>query len=339
MASFRKTKNGYEVRIKAKGLTRSKTVSTRQEGRLWASRAYQELLEAVEVQIRIPTLLELMERYEKEVCPRHKGSRQEIARLGLLAREPFVHNCADQVTTDIVRNYKDRLVKSGNSNATVNLKLSLLSAIYKAAHLDWNYALKNPVEGVRRPPQGFGRYRRLSDEERLKIESYLSARVTVSFASFIRFALSTGMRRSEILSLNWADINLDRRLISLKDSKNSRPRWIPIDESAMKALLTQQRLNTSKPFPLTLSAVDSAWKRMVKRLELTDLRLHDLRHEALSRWAERLNGDPYKLCLISGHRTLQMTHRYVNPVQSELLSAVMNCEQSEHGFAQRTLIS
>ena len=194
MASFRKTKNGYEVRIKAKGLTRSKTVSTRQEGRLWASRAYQELLEAVDVQIRIPTLLELMERYEKEVCPRHKGSRQEIARLGLLAREPFVHNCADQVTTDIVRNYKDRLVKSGNSNATVNLKLSLLSAIYKAAHLDWNYALKNPVEGVRRPPQGFGRYRRLSDEECLKIESYLSARVTVSFASFIRFALSTGMR-------------------------------------------------------------------------------------------------------------------------------------------------
>ena len=97
----------------------------------------------------------------------------------------------------------------------------------------------------------------------------------------------------------------------------------------MKALVTQQRLNTSKPFPMTLSAVDSAWKRMVKRLELKNLRLHDLRHEALSRWAERLNGDPYKLCLISGHRTLQMTHRYVNPVQSELLSALMNCEQSE----------
>ena len=135
-----------------------------------------------------------MERYRKEVCPRHKGSRQEIARLGLLAREPFVHNCADEVTTDIVRSYKDRLVQAGNSNATINLKLSLLSAIYKAAHLDWNHALKNPVEGVRRPPQGQGRYRRLSGSERLKIESYLEARVSISFASFIRFALSTGMR-------------------------------------------------------------------------------------------------------------------------------------------------
>jgi integrase len=322
MASFRKTKNGYEVRIKAKGLTRSKTVSTRQEGRIWAAKAYQDLLLSSSDVQRIPTLLELMERYEKEVCPRHKGCRQEIARLGLLAQEPFVHNCADEVTSDIVRSYKDRLIKSGNSNATVNLKLSLLSAIYKAAHLDWNYALKNPVEGVRRPPQGQGRYRRLEDSERLRIESYLEARVSISFASFIRFALSTGMRRSEILSLAWEDINLDRRLITLKDSKNSRPRWIPTDESAMRVLLTQQRLNTSKPFPLTLSAVDSAWKRMVKRLELKDLRLHDLRHEALSRWAERLNGDPYKLCLISGHRTLQMTHRYVNPVQSEFLASL-----------------
>ena len=335
MASFRKTKSGYEVRIKVRGLTRSKTVSTRQEGRLWASHAYKDLLLSSEDIQRIPTLLELIQRYEKEVCPKHKGSRQEIARLGLLAREPFVQNRADQVTTDIVRSYKERLVKSGNSNATVNLKLSLLSAIYKAAHLDWNHALKNPVEGVRRPTQGHGRYRRLNNLERLKIECYLETRVSTTFASFIRLALATGMRRSEILGLNWVNweaIDLDRRLITLKDSKNARPRWIPIDQSAMKVLLTQQRLNACQPIPMTASAVASAWKRMVKRLELTNLRLHDLRHEALSQWAERLNGDPYKLCLISGHRTLQMTHRYVNPVQSELLSALMsgdrNCEQT-----------
>ena len=92
MASFRKTKNGYEVRIKAKGLTRSKTVSTRQEGRVWAAQAYQDLLLFSDDVQKIPTLLELMERYEKEVCPRHKGFRQETARLGLLAKEPFVHN-------------------------------------------------------------------------------------------------------------------------------------------------------------------------------------------------------------------------------------------------------
>ena len=126
MASFRKTKNGYEVRIKAKGLTRSKTVTTRQEGRVWAAQAYQDLLLPPQDLKQSPTLLELMESYGKEVCPRHKGSRQEIARIGLLAQETFVRNYADQVTTDIVRSYKDRLIKSGNSNATVNLKLSLL---------------------------------------------------------------------------------------------------------------------------------------------------------------------------------------------------------------------
>jgi hypothetical protein len=72
MASSRKTKYEYEVRIKAKGPSRSKAVSTRQEGRIWAAKAYQDLpLSSSDVQ-RIPTLLELIERYEKEVCPRHK---------------------------------------------------------------------------------------------------------------------------------------------------------------------------------------------------------------------------------------------------------------------------
>jgi hypothetical protein len=79
MASFRKTKNGYEVRIKAKGLTRSKTVSTRQEGRIWAAKAYQDLLLSSSDIQRIPTLLQLIERYEKEVCPRHKGCRQLLS--------------------------------------------------------------------------------------------------------------------------------------------------------------------------------------------------------------------------------------------------------------------
>jgi integrase len=59
----------------------------------------------------------------------------------------------------------------------------------------------------------------------------------------------------------------------------------------------------------------------LKRAAIDGLRFHDLRHEALSRWAHRLGGDVFKLSLVSGHRTLSMAQRYVHPVLSELMAA------------------
>jgi integrase len=63
------------------------------------------------------------------------------------------------------------------------------------------------------------------------------------------------------------------------------------------------------------------WKRIVKRAQIKDLRFHDLKREALSRWAHRLGGDVFALSLVSGHRTLSMAQRYVHPVNSGLIAA------------------
>ena len=115
-------------------------------------------------------------------------------------------------------------------------------------------------------------------------------------------------------------MDLTRRLITLKDSKNGHPRFVPLSQRATILLESLREAKLSKPIALSQSALESAWKRAIQRSGLKGLRFHDLRGEALSRWANSLSGDVFKLSLISGHRTLAIASRYVRPSLSEMLA-------------------
>ena len=65
-------------------------------------------------------------------------------------------------------------------------------------------------------------------------------------------------------------------------------------------------------FRLSAGGLTQAFHRICERANIADLRLHDLRHEATSRLAERLNGDVMALSAITGHKTLQMLKRYTH---------------------------
>lgn len=126
-----------------------------------------------------------------------------------------------------------------------------------------------------------------------------------------------GARRSEILRLEWADIDEERRCLHVKDTKNGASRWIPITEEVAAVLLSQHDSESNRVFPVTENALKLAWTRSLEKAGICDLHFHDLRHEALSRWADRLNGNIFKLCQISGHKTLTMAMRYVHPILDE----------------------
>lgn len=135
----------------------------------------------------------------------------------------------------------------------------------------------------------------------------------------VSFLLETGLRRGEALNLRWEDLNPQSRVVTLRDTKNGHARWVPLTEVATKGL-PQVAYPQGRIFPITESALTQAWGHALKRANIKDLRIHDLRHEALSRWAHRLGGDVFKLAMISGHRTLQMAQRYVHPVRAEMLA-------------------
>jgi integrase len=132
-------------------------------------------------------------------------------------------------------------------------------------------------------------------------------------------ALSTGARQSEIMTLRYKQIDFQRKVITLHDTKNGESRALPLVGAAF--MLLQERakvrsLNDDRIFPPTLKAKKSdcldlnrPWREALKKSGIQDFHWHDLRHTAASYLA--MSGvSLVEISKILGHRTMQMVSRY-----------------------------
>ncbi len=137
--------------------------------------------------------------------------------------------------------------------------------------------------------------------------------------TFIQFQLMTGARRSETLTLTWANVDLDTQTAYLPETKNGRARKLPL-RSALVNMLRELPRSSEFVFPIGVDGLRKAWKRICKKAGLTgvnELRIHDLRHEAISRVAEAGSSTPGGFSLVdlqhfSGHRDVRMLLRYAH---------------------------
>jgi integrase len=138
------------------------------------------------------------------------------------------------------------------------------------------------------------------------------------FKSLFIFAIETASRRSEMVRLQWSDVDLKRRTALLRDTKNGQNREIGLSTRAVEALIAIPRSKDGRVFPISTNAVRQAWDRVVARCGISGLKFHDLRHEGASRLCERLNGDVIALSAMTGHKSLQMLKRYTHPRAEDL---------------------
>ncbi|HEV7336712.1 MAG TPA: site-specific integrase [Bosea sp. (in: a-proteobacteria)] len=139
----------------------------------------------------------------------------------------------------------------------------------------------------------------------------------------IVLAIETGMRRGELLSLDWTHIDLGARIAHLPLTKNGDPRDVPLSTRARDVL---QRLwegqgspLSGRALPTSESAVVQAWGHLCGRAGISGLHFHDLRHEAVSRLFEKgLN--VVEVSTISGHRELRMLARYAHLRAGDLVA-------------------
>lgn len=140
-------------------------------------------------------------------------------------------------------------------------------------------------------------------------------------APVVRFAIETGMRMGEILSLEWRYVDMVQRVATLPDTKTGDARRVPLSTAAITVISSLPRHFKDGRVFWTWKRTDSlenAWRRAVKAAGITDFRFHDLRHEAVSRLVERgLN--VMEVSAISGHKTLQMLRRYTHLKAEELV--------------------
>ena len=138
----------------------------------------------------------------------------------------------------------------------------------------------------------------------------------------IVFAIETWMRRGEILGLGWEHVDLDRRIAFLPLIKNGSSREVPLSTKASHVLGEHRQCNdTPSPFPITPNGSRLARDRLRRRAGLSDLRFHDLRHEAISRFFELGLNIP-EVAVISGHKDPRMLFRYTHLRAVDLVNSL-----------------
>jgi integrase len=164
---------------------------------------------------------------------------------------------------------------------------------------------------VRKPKPAKSRDRRLSKDEEKKLLKTADEKSNKEFGVIVRLGLYTAMRQGEIIDLRWENVDLNKCIAILYDTKNGEIRGVPLSSKAVSAISKLDIKEEGQVFTYTKSGFRVLWRRMIIGLGVLDFRFHDLRHEATSRFFEKgLN--PIEVASITGHKTLHMLKRYTH---------------------------
>jgi len=326
----------WRVQIRRKGHpTQCKTFFTRKEADAWARLIESEMDRGVffsRAEAESTSLAEGLERYRKEVTSRKKSAHREGVRINFWLSHPLSNRMLASLRGADFAKFRDDRRKEGISDSTIRLDLALISHVFTIARTEWQMeGLLNPVRSIAMPSASRKRDRRLESGEldRLLVELEKSRNRFVVPA--VLFAIETAMRQSEILSLRTQDIDRVKQTAYLKDTKNNEPRVVPLSKAAM-GILDSLPLPShgGRLFSVTQDGLIRAFSRSVAQARnvyiedcisaiaqpdehfLNDLRFHDLRHEATSRFFETGNFEIMEVAKITGHKTITMLSRYTH---------------------------
>ena len=219
--------------------------------------------------------------------------------------------------------------KSKSNNTLIRMKAVLSSIL--AYGIEKNYLSKNCTEKIRikATPNQIERF--LSDEERERLIKATHDSSWDRMYLLVLLAITTGMRKAELSNLRWSDINFDKGLATLKDTKNGSPRLNPIPSVALDELKKFRQVgngliffspkNKDKPFDFR-----KQWYRALSHASIEKFRFHDLRHTAAS-YLVMAGATLHEAGQVLGHKSEQTTKRYAHLStghKSELTERVMS---------------
>ena len=215
MATYRKRGSKWQAIVRHKTIgTTSRSFHTKQAAIKWVI-SVEEQLEAGTFGTLRPThitLVELLQRYAREVTPAKRGATTELRRLQRLIRDPVSSLKGSQLTSQAIAAFRDRRLLDGRR--TCHYDLILIRHCLKIAMNEWGLMLSaNPVDRVKMPPSSPARNRRLESGEFERLEEASKQTKNPHIWPVIVFAIETGMRRGEILGLRWEHVDLDRRIV------------------------------------------------------------------------------------------------------------------------------
>ncbi|MBN8224690.1 MAG: site-specific integrase [Xanthomonadales bacterium] len=262
---------------------------------------------------------------------------------------------ADVNPLQLERWRRDRLA-DGVSPATVNRDFAALRGALSKA-VEWGHLGANPMRAVKASKEDkLTRVRYLSADEEKRLRDVLSARdarrrqeranrnawcksrgmeplpaiplhgYPDHLTPMILLALNTGLRRGELTSLMWFDINEAHKMLTVRSSnaKSGKARHVPLNKEAIRVLANMQ-MGRETPAPseklFDVHSIKTGWKAVAEAAKLKDFRFHDLRHHFASSLV--MGGiDLNTVRELLGHSSPVMTLRYAHLAPDHLADAV-----------------
>ena len=272
---------------------------------------------------------DLVDRYIKVELPKYneKEQRERKSKLLWWKDKLGVYSLAD-ITPPLIVECRDLLAES-LSPATVVRYLAALSIVFTVAVNEWEWVQENPAKKVKRPTEPDGRVRFLDDDERQRLLVACKESSSEWLYMCVILALSSGMRKAELMGLKWPDVNLKDGYLILHKTKNGTRRRVPLSGLAL-ALLKEhnkiRRLDTPLLFPSERNPqqpidLRSAFEYAKERAEIKEFHWHDLRHCTASYLAMN-NASLAEIAEILGHKTLAMVKRYAHLSDDHVSSVI-----------------
>ena len=292
--------------------------------------------------VRDITFNDALQRYIDSVTIKKKGASQETSKIKKLQRDPLSKRLLKDLDSADFAAWRDERLSEGAAPATVKQYLAITSHLFNTARREWGLTtLENPILHIAKPRISNERDRRINSlEEHYLFEAIdnpgdsAGNRANKYIGPIVRFALETAMRQSEMLALDWRQVDIEKKTVKLLTSKNGDAATVPLSPAARVILLSLQddeiRKIKGAVFVTTASAIKQSWARAINRAQrnyaldrekegkdadtefLKGFRFHDLRHEATSRLFETGKLDMMEVASITRHKDLRMLKRYTH---------------------------
>lgn len=264
-----------------------------------------------------PTLDEFFEMYYRDHCEIKNKRPKEIRANYRRYLSPTLGNIQlSRVQRMDIKGLMRRLADQGHRR-TANVAQGLIRAMFNKA-IAWEYYDgRNPGDHIERYPEVV-RKRVLREDELPRLHRALALEPSDVNRDAILLLMYTGARSSNVFSMHWSEIDLDRALWFIPETKNGDPQVSVLTPEAL-AILRRRKKTASSVFVLPgrgrtghVENLKKAWQRLLDNAGIENLRIHDLRR-TMGSWMANTGANQAQIQLQLGHKDLQSAKAYVHP--------------------------
>jgi len=331
-------KKTFHVQVRIAGFpARTETFTTRRQAERWAKTVEAKMIEGRHfrnVEARRRTVGEAIDRYIESELPRKRDSsptwlnwwKAEVGRVTLANLTPaLIVEKRDLLARGTYKRSKAKDAKRyARSPKTVNKYLRRLSHVLTVARKEWHWLSHNPMDSISMLPEGQGRVRYLSDDERKALLAETAKDPTLHL--FVMVALTTACRAGELLNLEWRDVDLKDGRLLFRQTKNAEPRSAWIQGTALDLLKAHAKVRKIRG-PVFENASGRGryqyakpFRTAVEAAGIENFRFHDLRHTAATYLAQQ-GATEQQLRAIGGWKS-NVVSRYVHLAAEDAKAAV-----------------